>query len=155
MKILVTGGLGFIGSHTVVELQSKGYDVIIIDNCSNASPEVLKGISAISGKTPEFENIDLREKSTVKEFFSKYPDIEGVIHFAASKAVGESVENPLLYYENNLTPLIYVLQELQYKKTLLSFLALHVLYTVKQMNYPLRKMPQLNLRNLLTEIQNR
>ncbi|TVZ53131.1 UDP-glucose 4-epimerase GalE [Dokdonia sp. Hel_I_53] len=116
MKILVTGGLGFIGSHTVVELQSKGYDVIIIDNCSNASPEVLKGISAISGKTPEFENIDLREKSTVKEFFSKYPDIEGVIHFAASKAVGESVENPLLYYENNLTPLIYVLQELQYKK---------------------------------------
>lgn len=112
MKILVTGGLGFIGSHTVVELQNKGYEVIIIDNCSNSSPEVLKGITAVTGKQPIFEQFDLREKDKVKDFFLTHNDIEGVIHFAASKAVGESVEKPLLYYENNLSTLIYILQEL-------------------------------------------
>ncbi len=96
MKILVTGGLGFIGSHTVVELQNEGFDVIAIDNLSNSSIDVLDGIERITGKKPLFENIDLRDKSAVQNFFSKYQDISGVIHFAASKAVGESVENPLV-----------------------------------------------------------
>jgi len=112
MKIVVTGGLGFIGSHTVVELQNEGFDVIIIDNLSNSSIEVLVGIERITGKKPIFESIDLREKSAVQNFFKIHTDISGVIHFAASKAVGESVENPLLYYENNISALIYVLQEL-------------------------------------------
>ena len=114
--ILVTGGLGFIGSHTVVELQQAGYDVIIIDNLSNSSIEVLDRISRITGKKPAFEQIDLREKSKVQDFFQRYTSIEGVIHFAASKAVGESVEKPLLYYENNIASLIYILQELQRKE---------------------------------------
>ena len=112
MKILVTGGLGFIGSHTVVELHNAGYEAIIIDNLSNSSIEVLDGIARIIGKKPVFENLDLRDKSAVQGFFSKYNDVVGVIHFAASKAVGESVENPLLYYENNINALVYVLQEL-------------------------------------------
>lgn len=114
--ILVTGGLGFIGSHTVVELQQAGYEVIIIDNLSNSSIEVLDRISKITGKKPIFEQIDLREKGKVEDFFQRYNSIEGVIHFAASKAVGESVEKPLLYYENNITSLIYILQELQKKE---------------------------------------
>ena len=112
MKILVTGGLGFIGSHTVVELQNEGFEVVAIDNLSNSSIEVLDGIEKITGKKPIFEKIDLREKSAVQNFFKKHQDISGVIHFAASKAVGESVENPLLYYENNINSLVYVLQEL-------------------------------------------
>ncbi|WP_309642020.1 UDP-glucose 4-epimerase GalE [Flavobacterium sp.] len=115
MKVLVTGGLGFIGSHTVVELQNEGFEVVIIDNLSNSSEEVLKGIVAITGKTPIFEKMDLREKPAVQNFFKKHHDIAGVIHFAASKAVGESVENPLLYYENNISSLVYILQELQQK----------------------------------------
>ena len=116
MKILVTGGLGFIGSHTGVELQSEGFEVVIVDNLSNSSEEVLKGIVAISGKTPHYEKLDLREKAVVQNFFKKHDDIAGVIHFAASKAVGESVENPLLYYENNINTLVYLLQELQQKQ---------------------------------------
>lgn len=114
-KILVTGGLGFIGSHTVVELQNEGFEVVIIDNLSNAEEKVLHGIEAITGQKPIFENLDLREKEAVKAFFKKYNDIAGVIHFAASKAVGESIENPLLYYENNISALVYILQELQLK----------------------------------------
>jgi UDP-glucose 4-epimerase len=116
MKILVTGGLGFIGSHTVVELQNEGFEVIIVDNLSNTSLDVLDGISNITGKIPAFEKLDLREKDKVQEFFKRHVDLAGVIHFAASKAVGESVENPLLYYENNINTLVYILQELQ-KKT--------------------------------------
>jgi UDP-glucose 4-epimerase len=116
MKILVTGGLGFIGSHTVVELQNGGFEVIIVDNLSNTSLDVLDGISNITGKIPAFEKLDLREKDKVQEFFKRHVDLAGVIHFAASKAVGESVENPLLYYENNINTLVYILQELQ-KKT--------------------------------------
>lgn len=112
MKILVTGGLGFIGSHTVVELQNEGFEVVAIDNLSNSSIEVLDGIEKITVKKPIFEKIDLREKSAVQNFFKKHQDISGVIHFAASKAVGESVENPLLYYENNINSLVYLLQEL-------------------------------------------
>ena len=112
MKVLVTGGLGFIGSHTVVELQNQGFEVVAIDNLSNSSLSVLDGIEKISGMKPVFENIDLREKAAVQNFFKKHHDLVGVIHFAASKAVGESVENPLLYYENNINTLVYVLQEL-------------------------------------------
>jgi len=116
MKILVTGGLGFIGSHVVVELQNEGFEVVIIDNLSNSTLDVLEGITAITGIKPIFEKIDLRDKSLVADFFKRHHDINGVIHFAASKAVGESVENPLLYYENNLNTLIYLLQELQKKE---------------------------------------
>ena len=115
MKIVVTGGLGFIGSHTVVELQNEGFEVVIIDNLSNSSRDVLDGIVAITSIAPTFEEMDLRDKQSVAQFFQKHSDVSAVIHFAASKAVGESVENPLLYYENNLNTLIYVLQELQKK----------------------------------------
>ena len=110
MKVLVTGGLGFIGSHTVVELQSEGFEVVIIDDLSNSSIQVLEGITAITGKAPIFERLDLKEKNKVEVFFNLYKDIVGVIHFAASKAVGESVEKPLLYYENNINTLVYVLK---------------------------------------------
>ena len=116
-KILVTGGLGFIGSHVVVELQNEGFEVVVIDNLSNSTLDVLKGITDITSVTPIFEKIDLRDKPLVVDFFKRHSDIYGVIHFAASKAVGESVDNPLLYYENNLNTLIYLLQELQKKKT--------------------------------------
>ncbi|WP_293871070.1 UDP-glucose 4-epimerase GalE [Flavobacterium sp.] len=112
MKILVTGGLGFIGSHTVVELQNEGFEVIVIDNLSNSSINVLDGIERITNKKPLFENIDVREKSAVQNFFKRNKDVAGVIHFAASKAVGESVEKPLLYYENNINALVYLLQEM-------------------------------------------
>lgn len=111
-KILVTGGLGFIGSHTVVELQNEGFDVVIIDDLSNSSINVLDGITAITEKSPIFEKFDLKDKSKVQDFFKRHQDIKGIIHFAASKAVGESVQKPLLYYENNINTLVYVLQEL-------------------------------------------
>ena len=113
MKVLVTGGLGFIGSHTIVELQQKGIEVVVIDNLSNSSLAVLDGIEKISGIRPYFEQLDLRDKSAVFSFFESQANIDGVIHFAASKAVGESVENPLLYYENNINTLVYVLQALE------------------------------------------
>ena len=113
MKIVVTGGLGFIGSHTVVELQNEGFEVVVIDNLSNSSEGVLDGIVNITGKRPVFEKIDLRDKGAVQNFFNKHQDVSGVIHFAASKAVGESVGNPLLYYENNINSLVYILQELK------------------------------------------
>jgi len=116
MKIVVTGGLGFIGSHTVVELQNQGFDLLIVDDLSNTSLSVLDGISNITGKIPAFEKLDLRDKVKVQAFFNRHHDITGVIHFAASKAVGESVGNPLLYYENNLSALIYILQELEKKE---------------------------------------
>lgn len=109
-KILVTGGLGFIGSHTVVELQNNGFEVLIIDNLSNSSIDVLESISKITNKKPTFKKLDLRDKEAVISYFETYNDIGGIVHFAASKAVGESVENPLLYYENNINTLVYVLQ---------------------------------------------
>lgn len=108
--ILVTGGTGFIGSHTTVELQQAGYNVVIVDNLSNSKIEVLDGIEKITGVRPAFENVDLREKNAVEAVFEKYPHIEGIIHFAASKAVGESVEMPLLYYRNNIVSLINLLE---------------------------------------------
>lgn len=112
-KILVTGGLGFIGSHTVVELQNEGFEVVVIDDLSNSSIKVIEGIHAITGKTPVFEKLDLKDKLGVETFFAKHHDVKGVIHFAASKAVGESVVEPLLYYENNLNTLVYILKELK------------------------------------------
>lgn len=110
-KILVTGGLGFIGSHTVVELQNEGFEVVIIDNLSNSKIEVLDQITSITGVKPQFEQFDLLDKSKVDAFF-KSNKVDGVIHFAASKAVGESVEKPLLYYNNNLGSLLNVLRAL-------------------------------------------
>ncbi len=108
-KILVTGGLGYIGSHTVVALHESGYSVLIVDDLSNSERDVLKGLDQILGFTPEFMELDLRDKSAVNNLFNEH-SFDGVIHFAASKAVGESVENPLLYYENNINGLVYVLQ---------------------------------------------
>lgn len=114
-QVLVTGGLGYIGSHTVVALQQKGYEVVVVDNLSNSQLIVLDGITSITGVTPHFENIDLREKVSVQQLFQKYPSLDAVIHFAAFKAVGESVEKPLDYYENNIHTLVYLLQELAKK----------------------------------------
>lgn len=111
MKILVTGGLGFIGSHTVVALQQEGFEVVIIDNLSNSTIEVLDKITSITNQKPEYHNLDLRDKGAVKTFFTNNA-IDGVIHFAASKAVGESVQIPLEYYENNISSLVYLLQEM-------------------------------------------
>jgi len=108
-QILVTGGTGYIGSHTAVELQNAGYEVIIIDNLSNSSLEVLDGIEKITGIRPAFEQFDLIEKDKVDAFFTKYPNIEAIIHFAAFKAVGESVAKPLMYYRNNLVSLMNLL----------------------------------------------
>jgi len=112
MKVLVTGGLGYIGSHTVVELQNAGYDVVIIDDLSNTLISVLDGIEKITGKNPEFFELNLLDKSGLKRFFEKQKNIDGIIHFAASKAVGESVKKPLHYYENNVSTLINLLQEI-------------------------------------------
>ena len=109
-KILVTGGTGYIGSHTVVELQNSGYEVVIVDNLSNSSIDVLDGIVSITGKNPAFEQVDCCDKQAMKNVFAKHKGIEAIIHFAASKAVGESVEKPLLYYRNNLISLINILE---------------------------------------------
>ena len=109
-RILVTGGTGYIGSHTTVELMQQGYDVTIVDNLSNSSVDVLDGIEAIVGRRPEFANIDCGNFVDLDGVFCAYPDIVGVIHFAASKAVGESVEKPLLYYRNNLGSLCTLLE---------------------------------------------
>ena len=108
--ILVTGGTGFIGSHTTVELQAAGYDVVIIDNLSNSKADVVDGIEKISGIRPAFEEVDCCDYANLEAVFQKYPAIEGIIHFAASKAVGESVEKPLKYYENNIVSLINLLK---------------------------------------------
>lgn len=113
--ILVTGGLGFIGSHTVVELQNAGYKVIIIDNLSNTTISVLDNIVSITGIKPEFYNIDLRIKKDIQHFFKSHT-VDGIIHFAAFKAVGESIERPLAYYENNINSLVYLLQGLKKHK---------------------------------------
>lgn len=109
--ILVTGGLGFIGSHTVVELQNAGFNVVIVDDLSNSKIEVLDRITEITGKQPDFHQFDLSVKTEVQAFFA-HNKIDGIIHFAAFKAVGESVEKPLNYYENNLGSLVYILQEM-------------------------------------------
>jgi UDP-glucose 4-epimerase len=110
MKILVTGGTGYIGSHTVVELQDRGFEVIIVDDLSNSFEEVLDNIAKISGIRPDFVKFNLSDSALTAAFFAKHKDIGAVIHFAAFKAVGESVEFPLKYYRNNLVSLINILQ---------------------------------------------
>lgn len=110
MKILVTGGAGYIGSHTVVELQNAGFEVVIVDNLSNSSADIVDAIVSITGVKPELEIFDLIDKDKTSDFFKRHDDIKGVIHFAAKKAVGESVEKPLLYYRNNIESLINVLE---------------------------------------------
>ncbi len=110
MKILVTGGTGYIGSHTVVELQQKGFEVVIIDNLSNSEANVVDSITSITGIRPHFEQFDLVDVAKTADFFKRHNDLMGVIHFAAYKAVGESVEKPLMYYRNNLVSLMNILQ---------------------------------------------
>ena len=109
-RILVAGGTGYIGSHTVVELQNNGYEVIIVDNLSNSRADVVDSIEQITGIRPAFEKVDCLDYEGMDAVFTKYPGIEGIIHFAASKAVGESVQKPLLYYRNNLVSLINILE---------------------------------------------
>ena len=108
--ILVTGGTGFIGSHTTVELQNAGYKVVIVDNLSNSQASVVDGIEKITGVRPDFEQVDCQDLEAMDKVFAKHPDIKGIIHFAASKAVGESVEKPLLYYRNNIVSLLNLLE---------------------------------------------
>lgn len=109
-KVLVTGGTGYIGSHTVVELQNAGFEVVIIDNLSNSSAEVVDGITRITGKRPTFEKLDCCDYEGLNALFEKHKGIAAIIHFAASKAVGESVQKPLLYYRNNLVSLVNLLE---------------------------------------------
>lgn len=108
--ILVTGGTGYIGSHTVVELMNEGYDVVIIDNLSNSEKSVLDGIAEITGRRPYFEQFDICDKEKVDNFFRVYKKLDAIIHFAAYKAVGESIEKPLMYYQNNLNTLMNLLE---------------------------------------------
>ncbi len=112
-KILVSGGTGYIGSHTVVELLNEGMEVVIVDNLSNSERAVLNGIESITGVEPPFEEIDMRDRKATYALFEKHPDIDAIIHFAALKAVGESVEKPLAYYENNLLSLIHLLEAMK------------------------------------------
>lgn len=108
-KVLVTGGTGYIGSHTVVELQEAGYEVIVVDNLSNSGEDVLDNIRKITGKKPAFSRFDLSDVAKTDSFFNRHHDIGAIIHFAASKAVGESVQIPLHYYRNNLVSLLNIL----------------------------------------------
>jgi UDP-glucose 4-epimerase len=110
MKILVTGGTGFIGSHTVVELQNKGFEVVIVDNLSNSEAKIVDSIEKITGIRPALEVFDLIDREKTADFFKRHNDLKGIIHFAAYKAVGESVQNPLMYYRNNLDSLVNILQ---------------------------------------------
>ncbi len=112
-RILVTGGLGFIGSHTVVELQQAGHEAIVVDDLSNTTEDVLDRIATITGTKPDFVRLDLKVKTDIQRLFDKYSNIDGIIHFAAFKAVGASVEKPLEYYENNISALVYLLQEMR------------------------------------------
>ncbi len=116
MKILVTGGTGYIGSHTVVELQKKGFEVIIVDNLSNSHANVVDQIAQISGIRPAFEELDLTDTDKTNQFFNQHQDLQGIIHFAAFKAVGESVNDPLMYYRNNLGSLINILENMKTHK---------------------------------------
>jgi UDP-glucose 4-epimerase len=116
MKILVTGGAGYIGSHTVVELQQQGIEVVIIDNLSNSHAGVIDRIAEISGIRPDFHQFDLIDREKTDSFFAANPDLSGIIHFAAFKAVGESMEDPLRYYRNNLQSLINILEGMRANK---------------------------------------
>jgi len=109
-RILVTGGTGYIGSHTTVELQNTGFEVVIVDNLSNSNSAVIGKIEKITGIRPAFEEVDCTNVAAMKKVFAAYPGIKGIIHFAASKAVGESVEKPLMYYRNNIDSLLTLLE---------------------------------------------
>ena len=109
-QVLITGGTGYIGSHTAVEFIEAGYEVVIIDNLSNSKIDSLEGIKKITGIKPEFAQFDLMDKSKLNDFFKSHPNIEAIIHFAAYKAVGESVDKPLMYYQNNLVSLMNLLE---------------------------------------------
>ena len=109
-KVLVTGGLGYIGSHTAVELLARGHDVVIADNLANTRPEVLDGIAAIAGRRPTWGEVDLADRAATHRFLAAHEDLDGIIHFAAHKAVGESVQKPLAYYHNNLGSLVNLLE---------------------------------------------
>ncbi len=113
MKILVTGGTGYIGSHTVIELQNKGFEVLIVDNLSNSSAGIVGNIEQITGVRPAFEVFDLSDREKTVDFFKRNSDVQGVIHFAAYKAVGESVGKPLMYYRNNLVSLMNILESMR------------------------------------------
>ncbi|MDC1456994.1 UDP-glucose 4-epimerase GalE [Flavobacteriaceae bacterium] len=121
-KILVTGGLGYIGSHTVVELHNQGYEITIVDDLSNTSLDVLERINKITNSSINYVNLDLKNVEATKIFISENNDIDGVIHFAASKAVGESVDNPLKYYINNISSLTNLLNELKDLNTKINFI---------------------------------
>ncbi|MBR4860380.1 MAG: NAD-dependent epimerase/dehydratase family protein, partial [Alphaproteobacteria bacterium] len=108
-KIIVTGGAGYIGTHTTVALQSAGFDVVVFDNLSNSSADSLGGVARITGVHAEFVNVDCADAGALRDAFAQHSDAVGVIHFAALKAVGESVEKPLVYFRNNLNGLINVL----------------------------------------------
>ncbi len=112
MKILVTGGTGYIGSHTAIELQKKGFEVVIVDALFNSRIASLDAIEQISGVRPEFESFDLADRNMTDDFFSRHDDIVGIIHFAAHKAVGESVEQPIRYYRNNLDSLMNIIESM-------------------------------------------
>ena len=112
-QVLITGGTGYIGSHTAVEFIQAGYDVVIIDNLSNSKIDSLEGIEQITGVKPEFAEFDLTDKSKLEEFFGSHPNIDAIIHFAAYKAVGESVNEPLMYYQNNLVSLMNLLEMME------------------------------------------
>ena len=113
MKILVTGGTGFIGSHTVVELQNRGYQVVIVDNLSNSDAKIVDSIEKITGTRPTLEVFDLVDRDKTADFFKRHNDLKGIIHFAAFKAVGESVQFPLKYYRNNLDSLVNILEAMK------------------------------------------
>ena len=107
--IIVTGGTGYIGSHTTVELIEAGYDVVAIDNLSNSTADVLDGIARITGRRPTFYEADCNDREAMDRIFAQHAPVSGIIHFAASKAVGESVHKPLLYYRNNIVSLLILL----------------------------------------------
>ncbi|MCF0207620.1 MAG: SDR family NAD(P)-dependent oxidoreductase, partial [Bacteroidales bacterium] len=111
-KIIITGGTGYIGSHTVVEFIGEGYEVVVIDNLSNSNVNVLDGIEKITGKRPTFYKADVCDSYAVDMILAEHCDAEAIVHFAASKAVGESVQKPLMYYRNNLNGLINILENM-------------------------------------------
>ena len=134
-KILVTGGTGYIGSHTAVELIEGGYEVIIIDNLYNSDAVVADRIGMITGIKPQLEVFDLCDKSRLDDFFRKHDDIDAIIHFAAYKAVGESVRKPLEYYRNNLVSLMNLLEAMKTVRSKIWSFPPHALSMVSPINY--------------------